>query len=121
MNSIRICTILLNQLNGSLLKSFKPNQVPITNIGIKTKVVAKIPEPERYVYTFDGVKVYKQVNYFLMEYVSGDIKDHDWEMEEVEWSSFVKARERLDFPAAKKVLDKAKSLKDELKMQLELI
>ena len=105
---------------GESLKTTAVREVE-EECGIKTKVVAKIPEPERYVYTFDGVKVYKQVNYFLMEYVSGDIKDHDWEMEEVEWSSFVKARERLDFPAAKKVLDKAKSLKDELKMQLELI
>ncbi len=79
--------------------------------GIKTKIVAKILESEKYVYVFNGVKVFKQVDYFLMEYVSGDIKDHDWEMEEVEWLGFDKAVERLDFPGAKKVMSEAKRLK----------
>ena len=89
--------------------------------GIKTKIIAKIKEPEKYVYTLEGVKVFKQVDYFLMEYVSGDIKDHDWEMEEVEWLEFDKARKRLNFPAARKVMDKAKKLREELEMQLKLI
>ncbi|MBU1084789.1 MAG: NUDIX domain-containing protein [Candidatus Beckwithbacteria bacterium] len=79
--------------------------------GIKCKIVEKITVPERYVYVFDGVKVFKQVNYFLMEYVSGDIKDHDWEVEEVEWLGFDEALTRLDFPGAKKVLTRAKHLR----------
>jgi 8-oxo-dGTP pyrophosphatase MutT (NUDIX family) len=105
---------------GESLKTTAVREVE-EECGIKTKVIAKIADPERYVYTFDGERVYKQVNYFLMEYVSGNIKDHDWEMEEVEWLSFDKARERLDFPAAKKVIDKAKKLKEELEMQMKLI
>ena len=89
--------------------------------GIKTRIVKKIKEPEKYIYTFEGVKIFKLVEYFLMEYMSGDIKDHDWEMEEVEWLSFDKVRERLDFPAAKKVLDKARKLLEEKESQLKLV
>jgi len=89
--------------------------------GIKTKVIGKIPEPEKYIYTFEGTKIFKQVEYFLMEYVSGDIKDHDFEMEEVEWLEFKEAKERLDFAGAKRVLDKAKKLLEEKETQLELV
>ncbi len=89
--------------------------------GIKTKIIAKIPGSEKYTYSMDGVRIFKVVSYFLMEYVSGDIKDHDWEMEEVEWLSFDEARKRLDFPAARKVMDKAKKLREEVEMQMKLI
>ena len=78
--------------------------------GIKTKIIAKIPEPEKYIYTMNGVKIFKVVTYFLMEYVSGDIKNHDFEMEEVEWLEFDEAKKRLDFSGAKAVLEKAKKL-----------
>ena len=78
--------------------------------GIKTKIIAKIPEPEKYIYTMNGVKIFKVVTYFLMEYVSGEIKNHDWEMEEVEWLSYDEAKKRLDFRGAKEVLEKAKNL-----------
>ncbi|PIX30866.1 NUDIX hydrolase, partial [Candidatus Berkelbacteria bacterium CG_4_8_14_3_um_filter_39_27] len=47
--------------------------------GIKAKIIAKIPEPEKYIYTMNNVKIFKMVNYFLMEYVSGDIVNHDFE------------------------------------------
>ncbi len=78
--------------------------------GIKTKVVAKIPEPEKYIYTMNNVKIFKMVNYFLMEYVSGDIANHDFEMEEVGWLEFEEAKEKLNFHGAKKVLEKARDL-----------
>ncbi|MBU1323085.1 NUDIX domain-containing protein [Patescibacteria group bacterium] len=89
--------------------------------GIKTKVVAKIPEPEKYIYTMNNVKIFKMVNYFLMEYVSGDIVNHDFEMEEVGWFKFEEAKEKLNFHGAKKVLEKARDLLIEKENQLKLI
>ena len=89
--------------------------------GIKTRVVVKIPEPEKYVYTMNGIKIFKQVSYFLMEYIEGDIKDHDFEMEAVEWMEYEKALETLNFHGAKKVLEKAKGLLLEQENQLKLI
>jgi len=89
--------------------------------GIKARVIEKLKESEKYVFTMDGVKVFKQVNYFLMEYVSGKIKDHGWEMEEVEWLEFKKAKGRLNYRGAKQVLERAKKLKAEKKKQLRLV
>ena len=105
---------------GESLKSTAIREVE-EECGIKTKIIAKIPESEKYVYAFEGTKIFKQVNYFLMEYVSGDIKDHDWEMEGVEWLSFSEAKKRLDFKGAQKVMDKAKKLREETEKQLKLI
>lgn len=89
--------------------------------GIKTKVIAKIPEPEKYVYTLNGVRIFKMVSYFLMEYVTGDIKNHDFEMEEVGWFEFDEAKEKLNFHGAKIVLEKARQLLEDKEKQLKLI
>jgi len=105
---------------GESLKATAVREVE-EECGIKTKIVAKIPEAEEYTYTMDGVRIFKVVSYFLMEYVSGDIKDHDWEMEEVEWLPFKEAKRRLDFKGARKVMDSAKKIKEEAEKQLKLI
>lgn len=89
--------------------------------GIKTKIVAKIPEPEKYIYTMNGEKIFKLVQYFLMEYVTGDIANHDFEMEAVEWLTYDKALGRLNWHGAKEVLTKAKKLLEEKAKQPRLI
>ena len=38
-----------------------------------------------------------------MEYVSGDITKHDWEMENVEWILIKQVEEKLTYPSDKKV------------------
>lgn len=78
--------------------------------GVKTKIIAKIPDPEKYVYTMNGGRIFKLVQYFLMEYVSGDIANHDFEMEAVEWLPYEEAFKKLNFHGAKAVLEKAKQL-----------
>ena len=56
------------------------------------------------------VKIKKTVYYYLMEYISGDIKDHDWEMENVEWLPPDKVEERLTYDSDKKVWKEAQKL-----------
>ena len=89
--------------------------------GIKTKIIAKIPEPEKYIYTMNNVKIFKMVFYFLLEYISGDINNHDFEMEDVGWFEFGEAKEKLNFHGAKKVLEKARQLLKDKEKQLKLI
>ena len=89
--------------------------------GVTTKIIAKIPEPEKYIYTMNGVKIFKLVQYFLMEYISGDIKNHDFEMEAVEWLDYEDALDRLNFHGAKAVLEKANQLLEEPANQPRLI
>lgn len=78
--------------------------------GVKIKIIAKIPNPEKYIYTMNGVRIFKLVQYFLMEYISGDIANHDFEMEAVEWLPYKEAFQKLNFHGAKKVLEKARQL-----------
>lgn len=61
--------------------------------GINAKIILDVPVTTKYSYFWKEEKVNKEVKYFLMEYVSGDVKDHDWEMSEVK---FVKENEVLD-------------------------
>lgn len=49
--------------------------------GICARITSKIEVPSRYFYTWRGEKVQKTVWYFVMEYMSGSIDDHDIEVE----------------------------------------
>lgn len=60
-----------------------------------------------YFYTWDGEKREKKVYYFLMEYVSGDISIHDWEMEEVEWVEITEALKRITYKTEKTAVKEA--------------
>jgi len=52
--------------------------------GVLAEIAGKVGY-SKYVYTFNNVKIFKVVTYFLMKYVSGDIKDHDWEVSDIGW------------------------------------
>ena len=75
--------------------------------GIKAKIVNKIMPTITYKYTKNGILVNKKVEFFLMEYASGDIKDHCWEMEEVQWVIAEEALRLLEFPTEKRVFEQA--------------
>lgn len=51
--------------------------------------------------------VKKEVTFFLMEYESGDVSNHSFEMEEVLWLSYEEALEKLEFEGEKEALKKA--------------
>ena len=89
--------------------------------GIKARLVARIPEPETYVYQSEGTTTFKRVIYFLMEYVSGKTKNHSFETEEVVWLPYKEALERLQFKGAKEVLKRAKKILREKEKQPKLL
>ena len=49
-------------------------------------------------------KVFKSVNFYLAEYVSGDPQNHGWEMSEASWFSFKEAHQKLAFPGEREAL-----------------
>lgn len=55
----------------------------------------------------DVTLVEKQVDFYLMEFVSGDPSEHDWEMTDAGWFSFEVALEKLSFVGEKNALEKA--------------
>src|SRR5436305_352608 len=78
-------------------------------VGVRAQITARLGEPEKYVYTARGMRVFKSVHYFLMEFESGNEKVHDHEMEEVKWLPLDKAIELVEYKGAKEVLNRAKA------------
>lgn len=81
--------------------------------GISARIVAALGDPEKYVFIARGVRVFKTVYYFLMEYESGTTADHDHEMEAVEWQPMDTAIDMMGYQGAKNVLLRAKTLLQE--------
>jgi len=86
-------------------------------------VIAKIVNPDpasgelaepiegSYKYKFGDTLVDKKVYYFLMEYVSGDPKDHDWEVSEAKFVTEEEVRKTLTYDTEKKAFEQILKLK----------
>ena len=56
------------------------------------------------------VRYHKFVHFYLLEYKSGDVENHDHEVEESRWVSFEEALKRLDFKSERDVVAKAREM-----------
>ena len=100
-------------LIGDHIKGEGKEETALREVQEETGVLGKILKPlvpVTYRYVFEKEKIKKTVYYYLMEYISGDIKDHDWEMENVEWLPPDKVEERLTYDSDKKVWKEAQKL-----------
>jgi 8-oxo-dGTP pyrophosphatase MutT (NUDIX family) len=81
--------------------------------GIECELSEKIETVEYWYFaTQKGARVrfHKFVHFFLMKYVSGDVKNHDHEIAEARWVSINEAIEKLAFKSEKDVVKKASEL-----------
>jgi len=100
-------------LIGDRVQNESKEDTALREVKEETGVAGKILRflsPFEYWFVLDGEKVKKTVYYFLMEYVSGDIKKHDNEMENVEWLKKEEVEKRLAYSADKKVWQEASKL-----------
>lgn len=79
--------------------------------GVEAGIIDKVGD-SKYVYQMDGEKIFKVVTIYLMKYISGDIKDHDWEVSDIGWFDPKEALEKLTFKSEKEVLEKGLRLID---------
>ena len=56
------------------------------------------------------VRYHKFVHFYLMEHKSGEVTDHDHEVEEARWVSFDEALAMLDFKSERAVVEKARTM-----------
>lgn len=65
-----------------------------------------------YVGLDNGIRVrfHKRVHFFLMRYISGDTKDHDWEVNEARWVPLEDAASQLTFDNERLVMKRAAEL-----------
>ena len=81
--------------------------------GIESERIALIETIEywyRSVRNGQPVRYHKYVHFYLLEYRSGDVSDHDHEVEEACWVSFDEAREMLEFKSEREVVEKARKM-----------
>lgn len=67
--------------------------------GVKAKTINKKPIKTEYEYQWQGTLIKKTVFYFLMEYVSGDPNNHDWEMSEAKFVTADEVKKTLTYPS----------------------
>lgn len=96
---------------GDKIEGESKEDTAIREVEEETGVIGKIIEPLTpitYNYEMDGIKREKTVYYYIMQFVSGDITKHDWEMENVEWLPMEDVNARLTYPSDKTVWKEAK-------------
>ncbi|HLL60853.1 MAG TPA: NUDIX domain-containing protein [Candidatus Nitrosocosmicus sp.] len=81
--------------------------------GVKAKIIKKLPNDIEYFFKLHGVLIKKKLYYFLMEYESGDPKDHDSEISEAKFVTASDAKKFLSFKSDKDALEKAIELLNE--------
>lgn len=77
--------------------------------GLKTRIIANIGSIH-YSFVRNNLRYQKEVRYFLMEPVGGDISLHDHEYDEVRWFPISEAYQRLTYESDSHILRQAEAL-----------
>ena len=80
--------------------------------GVEAEIVEKLKLVEYwYQATVAGrrVRIHKFVHFFLMKYLSGDVADHDHEVNEARWMEIGEAIQTIAFKSERAVLEQAAS------------
>ncbi|HRN70461.1 MAG TPA: NUDIX domain-containing protein [Candidatus Woesebacteria bacterium] len=78
--------------------------------GISAQLINHTPFITHYSYKLYNSLRHKTVYYFLMEYVSGNIKDHDWEVEEALFVPEQEVVKMITYPTDLKAFMEAKEI-----------
>lgn len=98
---------------GAVEPDETPEQAALREVLEESGLVAEIEHDLgtiRYFYVWDGVRVRKQVRFFLMRATGGDVADHDEEMEDVRWFPARRAVKRAAYRGEREVLERAVEL-----------
>lgn len=81
--------------------------------GVESRLRAHIETIEYWYAGLEGgirVRFHKYVHFYLLEYVSGDTRDHDTEVNEARWVPIDDAGAMLAFEGERRVVERAKDL-----------
>jgi 8-oxo-dGTP pyrophosphatase MutT (NUDIX family) len=98
---------------GAVEPDETPEQAALREVLEESGLVAEIEHDLgtiRYFYVWDGVRVRKQVRFFLMRATGGDVADHDEEMEDVRWFPARRAAKRAAYRGEREVVERAVEL-----------
>lgn len=81
--------------------------------GVETRVKAHIETIEYWYAGLEGgirVRFHKHVHFYLLEYISGDTRDHDAEVNEARWVPIEEAAGQLSFEGERRVVERAREI-----------
>jgi 8-oxo-dGTP pyrophosphatase MutT (NUDIX family) len=81
--------------------------------GVSSEVVQLIETIEYWYAGLDNgirVRFHKRVHFYLLRYISGDTKEHDWEVNEARWVPIDDATSQLAFDNERRVMLQARDL-----------
>ena len=76
--------------------------------GVKAELIEKLGDVE-YSYERRGRRRNKRVAFYLFEYRSGSLENHDHEIEEARWMPLEQAAEELTYPGEREIVRRAMS------------
>ena len=89
-----------------------PSEAALREVREEAGVVARLVEPlgdVRYWYTRGGRRIAKVVSFFLLQYVSGEVDDHDGEVEQARWMALADAARKLTYAGEREMAARALS------------
>jgi 8-oxo-dGTP pyrophosphatase MutT (NUDIX family) len=95
---------------GAVEADESPQDAAVREVREETGLDAEIEDDLgtiRYFYVWEGVRIRKQVRFFLMAETGGDISEHDEEMEDVRWFPATRAVKRAGYRGEREVLQRA--------------
>jgi 8-oxo-dGTP pyrophosphatase MutT (NUDIX family) len=95
---------------GAVEQDESPQEAAVREVREETGLEAEIEDDLgtiRYFYVWEGVRIRKQVRFFLMREIGGDIADHDEEMEDVRWFPVSRSVKRAGYRGEREVLERA--------------
>ncbi len=81
--------------------------------GVESEVVQHLETIEYWYAGLDGgerVRFHKRVHFYLLRYLAGDTRDHDWEVTEARWVPIDDATRQLTFNSERRVMERAGQL-----------
>jgi 8-oxo-dGTP diphosphatase len=79
--------------------------------GLSGRMLKKIGDISYWYYIKeDNAKCRKTVHFYLIEYLSGDTADHNWEVDKAEWFPIDEALLKLSYRGDKEIVRKAKEM-----------
>ena len=81
--------------------------------GVSSEVVQLLETIEYWYAGLDNgirVRFHKRVHFYLLRYISGDTKEHDWEVNEARWVPIEDATSQLAFDNERRVMQQARDL-----------
>jgi 8-oxo-dGTP pyrophosphatase MutT (NUDIX family) len=95
---------------GLVERDEAPEAAALREVEEETGLQAEIEDDlgtVKYFYVWEGVRVRKQVRFFLMRATGGDVANHDDEMEDVRWFGARRAIKRASFRGERELVERA--------------